>query len=191
MRITLTLNAASAGAQLVVNGNTTVNLGQTTPVSGDSVTFETAGGNDIRITYRPLSNFGANFCAGGSAVEKNVAMRFSPHGTYASHRAPRAVRESERRSRQDRDRRKSSGRAHDPGRGNAARQVRQLPWARLLADRQSDFERRRKNLRTARSQSNRHLGFHDHGRSLGREARSGDQRWRSGRERRPLDSALP
>src|SRR6202011_3403418 len=76
VRITLTLNAAPAGAQLVVNGNTTLNLGQTQPVGGDSVTFETAGGNDVRITYKPLSNFGADFCAGGGATEKNIPMRF-------------------------------------------------------------------------------------------------------------------
>jgi hypothetical protein len=76
VRITLTLDAPSAGAQLVVNGGTTVNLGQTQAVAGDSVIFETAGGNDVRITYKPLSNFGADFCAGGAAVEKNIPMRF-------------------------------------------------------------------------------------------------------------------
>ena len=77
VRITMTLNAAPAGAQLVVNGNTTLNLGQTKPVGSDSVTFENAGGNDVRITYKPLSNFGADFCAGGGAAEKNIPMRFS------------------------------------------------------------------------------------------------------------------
>jgi hypothetical protein len=76
VRITLTLNAAPAGAQLVVNGNTTLNLGQTKPLGADSVTFEIAGGNDVRIIYKPLSNFGADFCAGGGASEKNVPMRF-------------------------------------------------------------------------------------------------------------------
>jgi hypothetical protein len=76
VRITLTLDTPSAGAQLVVNGNTTVNLGQTQSVGGDSVIFETAGGNDVRITYKPLSNFGADFCAGGGALEKNIPMRF-------------------------------------------------------------------------------------------------------------------
>jgi hypothetical protein len=77
VRITLSLNAASAGAQLVVNGNTTVNLGQTTAVAGDSVTFETAGGNDVKITYKPLSNFSGDFCSAPAAVEKNIPMRFS------------------------------------------------------------------------------------------------------------------
>ncbi|MEO8033894.1 MAG: vWA domain-containing protein [Acidobacteriota bacterium] len=77
VRILLTLDAAPAGAQLVVGGTTTLNLGETKPAGGDSVTFETATGNDVRITYRPLSNFGADFCSGGAAVEKNIPMRFS------------------------------------------------------------------------------------------------------------------
>ena len=76
VRATLTLSAAPAGAQLVVNGVATLNLGDTTTVGGDSVTFEALTGNDVRITYVPLSNFGADFCAGGSAGEKNVPMRF-------------------------------------------------------------------------------------------------------------------
>jgi hypothetical protein len=76
VRITLTLNAASAGSQLVVNGNITLNLGDTKPVGTDSVTFETAGGNDVRITYKPLSNFGADFCSAQFAVEKQIPMRF-------------------------------------------------------------------------------------------------------------------
>ncbi len=77
VKITLTLSAAPAGAQLVVNGNTTLTLGQTQSVGGDSVTFETATGNDVRILYTPLSNFsGGNFCAGGNAVEKQIPMRF-------------------------------------------------------------------------------------------------------------------
>jgi hypothetical protein len=77
VRITLTLSAPPAGAQLVVGGSTTLNLGATQSVGGDSVTFATVSGNDVRITYRPLSNFGADFCAGAGATEKNVAMRFS------------------------------------------------------------------------------------------------------------------
>ena len=74
--ITLTLDSSSAGAQLVVNGTTTLNLGQTQNVAGDSVTFEAGSGNDVKITYIPLSNFGADFCAGGGAVEKNTPLRF-------------------------------------------------------------------------------------------------------------------
>jgi hypothetical protein len=78
VRITLGLNAAPAGAQLVVNGTTTVDLGQTQAVGGDSVTFAAGAGNSVLIAYRPLSNFtGSDFCAGGSAVELNVPMRFS------------------------------------------------------------------------------------------------------------------
>jgi len=76
VRLTLTLNAAPAGAQLVVNGNVTLNLGETKQTGGDSVTFETAGGNDVRITYRPKSNFGADFCSGTFAIEKQIPMRF-------------------------------------------------------------------------------------------------------------------
>jgi von Willebrand factor type A domain len=74
--ITLELNAASAGAQLVVNGNTTLNLGDTKTVAGDSVTFQTASGNDVNIIYKPLSNFGADFCNAQFAVEKQIPMRF-------------------------------------------------------------------------------------------------------------------
>lgn len=76
VRITLTLNAAPAGSQLVVNGNATLNLGDTQTIAGDSVSYATAGGNDVRITYKPLSNFGADFCSAGAATEKNVPMRF-------------------------------------------------------------------------------------------------------------------
>src|SRR5436309_541284 len=74
--LTLTLDSAPAGAQLVVNGSATLNLGQTQAVGGDSVTFESGSGNDVKITYVPLSNFGADFCAGASAVEKQIPLRF-------------------------------------------------------------------------------------------------------------------
>src|SRR5258706_387932 len=76
VRATLTLSAAPAGSQLVVNGGTTLNLGDTTAVAGDTVTYEALTGNDVRITYIPKSNFGADFCAGGGANEKNIPMRF-------------------------------------------------------------------------------------------------------------------
>jgi hypothetical protein len=76
VRATLELSASSAGSQLVVNGSTTLNLGDTLNVAGDSVTYEALAGNNVRITYVPLSNFGADFCAGLSAVEKNIPMRF-------------------------------------------------------------------------------------------------------------------
>ncbi len=76
--ITLSLNAASAGAQLVVNGNTTLSLGDTKPVAGDTVTFAAAGGNDVSIIYVPQSNFtGAGFCNAQNAIEKQIPMRFS------------------------------------------------------------------------------------------------------------------
>ena len=75
--VTLTLSAAPAGAQLVVAG-TTLNLGGSANLaSGDTVAFETGTGNDVKITYQPLSNFGADFCQGGSAVGKSIPMRFA------------------------------------------------------------------------------------------------------------------
>ena len=77
VRITLSLSAAPAGSQLVVNGTTTLNLGDTTLVGTDSVAFAAGAGNSVLITYRPLSNFGGDFCLGGGAVEQNVPMRFS------------------------------------------------------------------------------------------------------------------
>lgn len=76
VRIVLALSAAPAGSQLVVNGTTTINLGSTVNVGGDSIAFEAGTGNAARITYKPLSNFGANFCAGAGASEKNIPMRF-------------------------------------------------------------------------------------------------------------------
>lgn len=76
VRVALGLSAAPAGAQLVVNGTTTLNLGDTQTVNGDSVSFTAGTGNEARIDYKPLSNFGADFCAGGAASEKNVPMRF-------------------------------------------------------------------------------------------------------------------
>ena len=68
VRATLELSAAPAGSQLVVNGSTTLNLGDTQIVAGDSVTYEALTGNNVRITYVPLSNFGADFCAGNAAA---------------------------------------------------------------------------------------------------------------------------
>src|SRR5436190_10743551 len=77
VKITLTLDAAPAGAQLLVNGTTTMALGQTLSIAGDTISFQTVGGNDVRILYSPLSNFtGGNFCAGGGALDKNIPMRF-------------------------------------------------------------------------------------------------------------------
>ena len=76
VRILLGLSGA-CGSQLVVNGAATLNLGDTQMVGGDSVSFAVASGNHVLITYSPRSNFGADFCAGGSAVEKNIPMRFS------------------------------------------------------------------------------------------------------------------
>ncbi|HEX3067840.1 MAG TPA: vWA domain-containing protein [Thermoanaerobaculia bacterium] len=75
VRATLELSAAPAGSQLVVNG-TTLNLGATQVIAGDSVTYEALTGNNVRITYVPLSNFGADFCSGFAASDKNIPMRF-------------------------------------------------------------------------------------------------------------------
>jgi len=76
VRVTLELSAAPAGSQLVVGGSTTLNLGDTVVVAGDTVTYEALAGNNVRITYVPKSNFGADFCAGTFAVEKQINMRF-------------------------------------------------------------------------------------------------------------------
>lgn len=77
VRILLGLSVAPAGSQLVVNGTTTLNLGDTQAAGGDNISFAAASGNHVLITYVPRSNFGADFCAGGSAMEKNVPLRFS------------------------------------------------------------------------------------------------------------------
>src|SRR5438046_9710571 len=77
VRATLELSAAPAGSQLVVNGSTTLNLGDSANVgAGDMVTYEALTGNNVRITYVPKSNLGADFCAGESHVEENITMRF-------------------------------------------------------------------------------------------------------------------
>ncbi|MGZ5443130.1 MAG: vWA domain-containing protein [Thermoanaerobaculia bacterium] len=75
VHVVLDLDGPAAGAQLVINGSTTVNLGQAIPVNTDFVRFIDAG-DAVRIEYEPRSNFGADFCAGGGAVEKNIPMRF-------------------------------------------------------------------------------------------------------------------
>jgi hypothetical protein len=77
VRATLELSAPPAGSQIVVNGATTLNLGGSANLAGgDTVTYEALTGNNVRITYVPLSNFGADFCAGQGAVDKNINMRF-------------------------------------------------------------------------------------------------------------------
>lgn len=75
VRITLGLDLPPAGAQLSVDG-TLIALGNTTTVGGDEVSFLEGSGNSVRIVYKPLSNFGADFCAGANAVEKNPRMQF-------------------------------------------------------------------------------------------------------------------
>jgi von Willebrand factor type A domain len=77
VRMLIDLDAAPAGAQLVVNGTTTINLGSSAMVNGDSVSFTAGTGNQVVVDYKPLSNFGADFCAGGAAVEKQIPMRFA------------------------------------------------------------------------------------------------------------------
>jgi von Willebrand factor type A domain len=75
VKITFTLSAAPAGSQLVVNG-TTINFSGAQTIAGDKVTFTGAGGNNVQITYEPTTNFAADFCQGGGATERNIAMRF-------------------------------------------------------------------------------------------------------------------
>jgi VWA domain-containing protein len=77
VRTTLELDSAPAGSQLVVNGTTTLNLGDNVNLAGgDTVSYEALTGNNVRITYVPLSNFAGDFCLGGAAVEKQINMRF-------------------------------------------------------------------------------------------------------------------
>ena len=77
VRIVLGLSAAPAGSQLVVNGSTTLNLGATQMIAGDTVSFTAGSGDHVLITYVPRSNFGADFCAGGGAMQKDIPLRFS------------------------------------------------------------------------------------------------------------------
>lgn len=80
VRVTLNLSAAPNAAQLVIGETTTINLGQTMTVAGDSITFEAGTGNQARILYRVDSNFVApgNFCnAAIAATVKEVQMRFA------------------------------------------------------------------------------------------------------------------
>lgn len=77
VRILLGLSAAPGGAQLVVNGANTISLNQTQTVAGDSIRFEAASGNVVRIIYQPLSNFAGNFCTGGGATAKVIPLRFA------------------------------------------------------------------------------------------------------------------
>lgn len=86
VRIVLGLAAAPASSQLVVNGSTTLNLGGTASVGTDSVTFATGTGNAVQIIYKPLSNFGADFCDGAGASEKNIPMRFAGAQDVTSYR---------------------------------------------------------------------------------------------------------
>ena len=78
VRIWLGLSAGPQGAQLVVNGTTTLNLGDTQSVNGDSVSFVAGSGNEAKVIYKPLSNFGADFCSAlPNAQEKIIPMRFA------------------------------------------------------------------------------------------------------------------
>jgi len=76
VRMILDLSASPNGSQIVINGSTTLTLGQTAAAGGDSATYELVSGNTVRVIYRPLSNFSGDFCQGQGAVEKQVPMRF-------------------------------------------------------------------------------------------------------------------
>src|ERR1043166_5512942 len=76
VRLVLNLSAAPNGSQIVINGSTTLTLGQTAAVAGDSATYELVSGNTVRVIYKPLSNFSGDFCQAAAAVEKQVPMRF-------------------------------------------------------------------------------------------------------------------
>lgn len=76
VRITLGLDVPPGNSQLSVGSSTTLNLGDTATVDGDEVSFTAGTGNSVHIRYRPLSNFGADFCAGANAADRNIRMRF-------------------------------------------------------------------------------------------------------------------
>src|SRR4029078_2816783 len=61
------LSPAHAGAQLVVNGATTINLGSSAMVNGDSVAFSAGSGNQVVIDYKPRAKFCDHSCAGAPA----------------------------------------------------------------------------------------------------------------------------
>ena len=86
VRMVLDLSASPSGSQIVINGSTTLALGQTAAVGGDSATYELVSGNTVRVTYKPLSNFSGDFCQGGAAVEKMVPMRFAGAQDVVSYR---------------------------------------------------------------------------------------------------------
>ena len=56
VRARLFLDVAPGASQLVVNGATTLNIGDTVTIAGDSVAFLSDVGNSVRIVYKPLSN---------------------------------------------------------------------------------------------------------------------------------------
>ncbi|HEV8433866.1 MAG TPA: vWA domain-containing protein [Thermoanaerobaculia bacterium] len=76
VRMIFDLSASPNGSQVVINGSTTLTLGQTAAVGSDSATYELVSGNTVRVIYRPLSNFNGDFCQAQGAVEKQVPMRF-------------------------------------------------------------------------------------------------------------------
>ncbi|HEX8172342.1 MAG TPA: vWA domain-containing protein [Thermoanaerobaculia bacterium] len=78
VRIVFDLATDATDLELVVGGTTTVPLGQTQTVAGDSVTFEPlTPSTRVQIRYRPLSNFSGDFCAGANATAKSIPMRLS------------------------------------------------------------------------------------------------------------------
>src|SRR5436305_4418107 len=91
VRMLLELSAPPQGSQLVINGATTINLGSSAMVAGDNIKYESAGGNNVKITYQVLSNFGLDFCQGQAAQEKNVPMRFSGAQGVTASRIPTYV----------------------------------------------------------------------------------------------------
>jgi von Willebrand factor type A domain len=90
VRVILTLSAPAAGSSLVVNGATTVTLGQTVTISGDTLTYEAAGANSARITFRPVSNFPMpnNFCFvdPNNVTPKELQIRFNGSQDVVSYR---------------------------------------------------------------------------------------------------------
>lgn len=88
VRITLALDSPAPGSQLVVANSATLDLAESGTVGGDFVSFEERPGNQVRIVYRPLSNFPNpnNFCLSAPTGIKEIPLRFNGPQNITSYR---------------------------------------------------------------------------------------------------------
>src|SRR5881628_17314 len=83
VRVLLELAAAPAGATLKVAGQVLALDDPLKNIGGDLFRLTSATGNAVAVIYIPRSNFGADFCTGAGAVEKNVLVDFGPQDIVA------------------------------------------------------------------------------------------------------------